>query len=295
MIHASMSVIASSAATTNTLRFGFQSGAHAPELDPLAAIDALFDTVACQHAYLDFGSNRGVQLRKVFQPELYPAALWPEFVDEQAHGQGDKDIPRARKKALAQAEVNGSVLPIFDRVFGPAPRCHVCSVGFEPNPHHNETLTSVERSLQAAGAPILIFRAAASDADSTTLFMLPTLDQKTKDEDWTATMSAPPKGLLKVKGANYLHLRGEVTVRTLDVAPLIHRIHQRLRRSNPRGGKIFAKFDVRHSLIAGSKSSPACCMPSSQRIRKRFTAHATLCDTLHDTSHDTFSTAHLCR
>ena len=107
------------------------------------------------------------------------------------------------------------------------------------------------------------------------------LDQKTKDEDWTATMSAPPKGLLKVKGANYLHLRGEVTVRTLDVAPLIHRIHQRLRRSNPRGGKIFAKFDVRHSLIAGSKSSPAsCACPLPKHMEA---PHAALRGTLHDT------------
>ena len=226
----------------------------APELDPLGAIDALFDAAACKHVYLDFGSNRGVQLRKVFQPELYPPSLWPERVDD------PKDGPtlRATKKQHAEVEAKASMLPVFERIFGQAPRCHVCAVGFEPNPHHSETLDAVESSLRAAGAPILVFRAAASDADSTSVFMLPSLEEKTKDEDWTATMSAPLKGLLKLKGRNYLHLRGEVTVRTLDVAPIIHRVHSRLRTSNPEGGKILAKFDVRQGRWPTERAIHPC-------------------------------------
>ena len=40
----------------------------------------------CRHVYLDMGTNTGVQIRKLYQPHLFP---------------------------------NASVLPIFDKFFGP--------------------------------------------------------------------------------------------------------------------------------------------------------------------------------
>ena len=40
----------------------------------------------CRHIYLDMGTNSGVQIRKLYQPHLFP---------------------------------NASVLPIFDKFFGP--------------------------------------------------------------------------------------------------------------------------------------------------------------------------------
>ena len=52
-----------------------------------------------QGIYLDVGSNYGVQIRKLYRPQQFPAA---------------------------------SVLPIFDRRFG-TNRSRVCAVGFEPN------------------------------------------------------------------------------------------------------------------------------------------------------------------
>ena len=34
----------------------------------------------CQHVYLDMGTNTGVQIRKLYQPELYPdAPIHPVF------------------------------------------------------------------------------------------------------------------------------------------------------------------------------------------------------------------------
>ena len=95
-----------------------------------ALLDELWARYPCEHIYLDVGTNIGVQIRKLYQPELYPGA---------------------------------EVLPTFEKLFGPAPRCHVCSIGFEPNPHHNQTLNDVEGALRGAGAPVRIFRAAASD------------------------------------------------------------------------------------------------------------------------------------
>jgi hypothetical protein len=58
----------------------------------------------CEHVYLDLGSNIGVQVRKLFEPEAYPEA------------------PLRR---------------IFEEMFGPeGPQrsARVCAFGFEPNP-----------------------------------------------------------------------------------------------------------------------------------------------------------------
>ena len=171
------------------------------------AIDALFLNSSCSHVYLDLGTNRAVQIRKLYQPHLYP---------------------------------NATVLPRFDQFFGSAPRCHVCAIGFEPNPHHSKTLDGVEKSLQAAGAPVLIFRAAASDADSIATFALPSSwGRKSADEDWTASMSTPRYGLRRRAG--YLNLKGETTVRTIDVSRILQQVHKHIR--SRRGAKIMAKID----------------------------------------------------
>ena len=37
-----------------------------------ALIDALFDRHRCIHAYLDVGTNIGVQIWKIYEPWLYP-------------------------------------------------------------------------------------------------------------------------------------------------------------------------------------------------------------------------------
>ena len=39
-----------------------------------AAIDALFASGHCEHAYIDVGTNVGVQIRKLYEPHLYPGA-----------------------------------------------------------------------------------------------------------------------------------------------------------------------------------------------------------------------------
>ena len=65
----------------------------------------------CDYLYFDLGSNIGVQIRKLFEPEKYPGA---------------------------------AVLPIFDQFFGPAEsrRGSVCAFGFEVNP---KTRREIER------------------------------------------------------------------------------------------------------------------------------------------------------
>jgi len=86
----------------------------------LGEVDSLLDGYNCTHVYLDVGTNRGVQIRKLFQPHLYPGA---------------------------------KVLPDFDLEFGPPPRCpSVCAIGFEPNPRHWDHLDRLQGALRAAGA-----------------------------------------------------------------------------------------------------------------------------------------------
>ena len=81
----------------------------------------------CYHVYLDVGSNIGIQVRKLFEPEKYSAA-----------------------KALS----------IYDAVFGSINKRkkenhpngkRICAVGFEPNPGHTKYLKEVEASYNKCG------------------------------------------------------------------------------------------------------------------------------------------------
>ena len=64
----------------------------------------------CQYIYIDMGTNIGVQIRKLYEPFLYPKA---------------------------------QVLPLFQEVFGNHPN-EVCSIGFEANPLHDSYLKEFE-------------------------------------------------------------------------------------------------------------------------------------------------------
>ena len=63
----------------------------------------------CVHVYLDVGSNIGVQVRKLFEPNLYPDAYILSYFDEW-YGKYDNVTKKRPEK--------------------------ICAVGFEPNPSH---------------------------------------------------------------------------------------------------------------------------------------------------------------
>ena len=67
-----------------------------------AQLAAFLQMHNCEHAYLDVGTNIGVQIRKLYQPHLYPGA---------------------------------EIEPLFSVLYGEAPRCNVCAVGLEPRTH----------------------------------------------------------------------------------------------------------------------------------------------------------------
>lgn len=74
----------------------------------------------CESIYLDFGTNTGVQIMKLMQPDYFPGA---------------------------------QILPHFDKYFGNenARRKSVCAMGFEPNPNHMKRLKDIEDSYNRQG------------------------------------------------------------------------------------------------------------------------------------------------
>jgi len=82
----------------------------------------------CRHVYLDMGTNTGIQIRKLYEPSLFPDAY---------------------------------VFPVFDKYFGPPTtrdRQSICSVGWEPNPEFTEDLTKLENSYKKCGWKVLIHK-----------------------------------------------------------------------------------------------------------------------------------------
>lgn len=89
----------------------------------------------CARVYVDVGTNRGVQLRKLFEPELYPRA---------------------------------PVLSVFDRLFGRSRAADrsLCAFGFEPNPPLEGRLVALEQAYAKRGLSLRVFtRTAASTHD----------------------------------------------------------------------------------------------------------------------------------
>jgi hypothetical protein len=89
----------------------------------------------CFHIYFDFGTNIGIQIRKLFEPELYPSA---------------------------------PILGPYEEYFGPAAERRipgaVCAFGVEPNPKHVPKLDAIEKSYNAQGWKTRIFHPAGVGA-----------------------------------------------------------------------------------------------------------------------------------
>ena len=81
----------------------------------------------CLHVFLDLGSNRGLQIRKLYEPHLFPLA---------------------------------PVLPLYERYFGqPNTRNNqqICAVGFEPNPAHTAHLQAVAANYSTCSIKVIMF------------------------------------------------------------------------------------------------------------------------------------------
>jgi len=94
----------------------------------------------CLHVFIDLGANRGLQIRKLYEPNHFPLS---------------------------------PVLNLFDRFFGkPDNRKlqEICSVAFEPNPKHAEHLHSLSEAYASCGINVLIYMAGVGSKDSKSRF-----------------------------------------------------------------------------------------------------------------------------
>ena len=174
------------------------------------AIDRLFAARRCRHAYVDVGTNIGVQIRKLYEPHKYPGS---------------------------------PILERFEEAFGRPPWCDVCAIGIEPNPEHSARLDEVEERLRRANAEVLIFRAAASTAASATRF------QAVGGEmPWVRKLHLVATMVRGASGYDSTTAQaGQVEVRTLDLARLVHRVGRILKQQH--GGhrgrsKLLLKLDI---------------------------------------------------
>jgi len=143
---------------------------------------------SCSSILLDLGSNNGVNIRKLYEPEKYGGA---------------------------------KVLPYFDEVFGhsharqvPASKTGLCALGLEPNPEHHDRLKMVQKAYKEQGWNVHFYPFASWSKDG---FMA--LNMTGKKEPPTAS---------KVGEGSHLSMRSlswaesrEVTTRTVDIAAFI--------------------------------------------------------------------------
>ena len=177
----------------------------------LAMIDALFRKHGCRHAYLDVGTNIGVQIRKLFEPHKYPGA---------------------------------EVLPIFANLFGPQ-RCKVCAIGIEPNPRHTLRLNMLQARLNRLGAPVLILTGTAAATHSGVLRLSRASKAKDKWQDVGAS-AAPSQGNFLLSSNNSSSkndAKSQVLVKALDLADLVSLVTSRIKEQQ-KGGKLLMKLDV---------------------------------------------------
>eukprot|EP00933_Yihiella_yeosuensis_P078342 TRINITY_DN896_c0_g1_i1.p1 TRINITY_DN896_c0_g1~~TRINITY_DN896_c0_g1_i1.p1 ORF type:complete len:302 (+),score=58.65 TRINITY_DN896_c0_g1_i1:91-996(+) len=111
----------------------------------------------CTSIYLDVGSNIGVQVRKLYEPEKFPGAL---------------------------------ILPLFQKKFGQAEQRQkngtesgICALGFEPNPNHRSQLKEVQDELQKKGYFVHFYPYAVSGSDGNATFQV---SDSTEHQDWGA-------------------------------------------------------------------------------------------------------------
>ena len=81
----------------------------------------------CRHIYIDMGTNIGHQIRKLYEPKLYPGNPTEE---------------------------------IYAQLFG-VDRDHVCTFGFEANPRHTNRLKVLEQAYSRIGRRVRIFTSTA--------------------------------------------------------------------------------------------------------------------------------------
>lgn len=149
----------------------------APEENPLDG---------CLHVFLDLGSNRGLQIRKLYEPHLFPLA---------------------------------PILPLYERYFGiPEERKlqEICSVSVEPNPKHAQHLIDLASSYSSCGIKVLVFNHTGVGHKDTVSKFAPfnTMHGHEVGQDASARLIHEDES---VEGFMETHLHEEVEMETVSV------------------------------------------------------------------------------
>merc|ERR1719431_2024452 len=94
----------------------------------------------CLHVFIDLGSNRGLQIRKLYEPHNFPLA---------------------------------PVLPLYEKYFGKAETRslkELCSVSFEPNSKHAAHLRGMAEAYATCGMNMLVMEAGVGHKDTVLKF-----------------------------------------------------------------------------------------------------------------------------
>ena len=109
----------------------------------------------CFHIFLDIGANRGTTTRKLFEPQLYPGALYLEYFD-QYFG------------TVQERQANLSLDPKY-----------ICVVGFEANPRHTPFLVELENVYGMCGWHVDFIKGTAlSDQNGVVTFFQGSLNDR---------------------------------------------------------------------------------------------------------------------
>jgi len=162
-------------------------------------VDSLLVEFDCQHFYVDMGSNIGVQIRKLYEPWKYPGA---------------------------------PVHDIFQNAFG-SDRCKVCSIGFEPDPEHENGHGEIQVALRKAGGGVLFLSAAVGSRTGYTKYF-------TGGTNSSVGGSATPAHNMKNGNTH------EIPVQVVDIPRLLIKLHNHLvqKGGGNRTGKIVSKCDI---------------------------------------------------
>ena len=140
----------------------------------------------CRHVFLDVGSNRGVSVRKLFEPAAYPISRYDW---------DNAGLPRwlcCRNHSAPSGHI--FYAPMFDELFGGAAQRGrhnfggLCAFAFEPNPQHTRRLQELEACYKARGWRVKFFtETAVSDTDgNATLRLAPSQDS---EHNWGASIT----------------------------------------------------------------------------------------------------------
>lgn len=92
----------------------------------------------CLHVFIDLGSNRGIQIRKLYESHVFPIAL---------------------------------VQPLYQRFFGKPENRNlqeICSVSFEPSSKHAASLQSLAEAYATCGIRVVVYKAGVGDKNTKT-------------------------------------------------------------------------------------------------------------------------------